>query len=841
MFNSTRFDNSRGDGFPVLEIATPATQARQFVPLQRSEVRGVVTGPVAELTLTQVFGFSAEQSTAVVEALYRFPLPGDATVQGVEVHFGEVTITAELKPRAEAEAEYAAAKEAGKQAALATRGGADTFTLRVAGIQPDQPVTVVTRFVQLAQADSPGWSLRVPLTLAPRYIRQDESHGGAPQQTPLGLLRDPGHRALIDLTIVGAEGVASPTHEIALTPGAEGVRAQLAAGEVIPDRDLVLRWSVPQAEARPTLHGLAHDDLASGHLYFLAQVAPPRGDVAPLRREVTLLVDHSGSMTGPKWEAADWAAEKLLRSLTPQDAFALGVFHNKATWFAPQLQPGDAATVDQAVAWFKGQRDSGGTDLGVALEQALRFDKGTGEAARSLLVITDGQVTDHSRLFQLAGREFASAQRRRISVLCIDSAPNDFLARQLAERGGGSARFLTSNPDEEDITTALDAILADWAAPALVGLRMVVDRNQAHAVQHRIVPAAQADEAAVDLGDLPAGRVVWVAGRVPRQERTVLALRLELPDGTQAAATTVAAGHYPALAALFAAHRINELEYLAHAHTLKPEEVARRLHDLGFPADALAGVQPTTPSVMYVENMKTPWQEALARLIQAESLASQIPSSETAFVAVRQESGQKVTQVVAVANALPEGWSETFVGGGPRLMSAPGAPGLGMTTFPALSQPLGGQGLQMYGGPRARAMSRPPTPAGSIGSTGSTVGGGAQLYRGTLRDLIQRRVLLDTDERRDALPLPVTLSAVTWTGDAAQRAQAGLGDLVLAIYVGDMAVPRASVRLRDLAAAGRRPLNLRCRAGERVRVQVEGAAGALPADAGGVVEMRLAW
>lgn len=845
MFNQAHFDNSRGDGFPVLEIAGTQGAPLQFVPLQRTELRGVVAGPLADLTLTQHFGFSARQSTDIVEALYRFPLPGDAAVRGVEVCFGDVTILATLKPRREAEAEYGAAKEAGKQAILATRGGADTFTLRVAGIRSDQPVTVVTRYVQLARPDGLGWSLRVPLTLAPRYVRQDESQGHAPEQRPLGILRDPGHRFRLELTVMGAGTVTSPTHDVVATSSEGGVQVRPAEGEVVPDRDFVLRWALPQEETRPSLHVHAHDDPAAGFIYFMAQVAPPqagisgpqhdlRSDLQPgLHREVTLLVDHSGSMTGPKWEAADWATEQLLRSFTAQDAFGLGVFHNNTAWFAPQLQPGDPSTVEQAAAWFKTKRDSGGTELGVALEQALRLAKGRGEAARAVLIITDGQVTDHDRLFQLADREFASPQKRRISVLCIDSAPNDFLARQLAERGGGMARFLTSNPDEEDITTALDTILADWAAPALTGLRLVVDRAEVHAVQHRVVAAAHAGEAAVDLGDLPAGRVIWVAGRVPRGTTTELTLHLELPDGTRVAEAAVTPGDFPSLAALFAGHRINELEYLMRAYTLQPEEVARRLADLGFPADVPAGVQPTTPPILYAENQRTAWQEMMAALIQTESLASGIPSSETAFVAVRQEVGQTVTRTVAVANALPQDWSAEFIGG--RAMAAMPSGARGKALFSSMVRTFDATLAQPSPALMAQAL---PSAVGSKPRTGGQV----LLYRGAPGDLLNNRVLLDTGDRPEALPAPLTLTAVSWTGDAAaQEALARAGALQLAIYVGDMAVARAGVRLADLAAAGRRPLNLRCRRGDRVRVVIEGDPGALPADGAGQMELRLIW
>src|SRR5262249_22531501 len=106
MLNPRTFHNSRPDGFSVLEIAddNPSTP-RRFVPLKRTNLAGTVTGPLATLTLTQTFALP-ESSDAVVEALYRFPLPGDAAVMGVRVRFGDVEIQTTLKERQSAEEEY---------------------------------------------------------------------------------------------------------------------------------------------------------------------------------------------------------------------------------------------------------------------------------------------------------------------------------------------------------------------------------------------------------------------------------------------------------------------------------------------------------------------------------------------------------------------------------------------------------------------------------------------------------------------------------------------------------------------------------------------------------------
>src|SRR5262249_17679896 len=201
-------------------------------------------------------------------------------------------------------------------------------------------------------------------------------------------------------------------------------------------------------------------------------------------REAVLLVDHSGSMEGAKWSAADWAVKSFLYGLSERDEFALGLFHNTTRWFARKPCRADGKTVEEAIRFLDKNKDSGGTGLGVALEQALALERTQGERARHALIITDAEVSDAGRILRLASEQSQAADRRRISVLCIDAAPNSFLAMELAERGGGLAKFLTSDPAEEDIATALDEILADWGAPLLPSLRLEVDGVDAQAIGH---------------------------------------------------------------------------------------------------------------------------------------------------------------------------------------------------------------------------------------------------------------------------------------------------------------------------------------------------------------------
>jgi Ca-activated chloride channel homolog len=862
MFNPRAFENTRPDGVAVLEIppapGSPEDTPPRLVPLKQTELTGEVVGPLGALRLKHVFGYTRAQCDQVLEAVYRFPLPGDAAVTGVRVHFGAVEIRADLKERTRAEADYEKAKQEGRQAALLTRESPSVFTLQVAGIAPDQDVTVETEYVQLARAEGTGWSLRVPLTTAPRYVRSDEINSRHAQGQPLYLLRDPGHRFALDVAFTGGGEVESPTHPLTMTAADGKVRVRLSDGEVVPDRDCVLRWRPPQEAERASLQVALHED-ESGHVYFLARVAPPRvrPKGAGVARETVLLVDHSGSMQGPKWAAADWAVKKFLSELGERDAFGLGLFHNTTRWLGESLSPGTPAAVKKAVEFLEAHKDSGGTELGVALEQALGKARVKGEAARHVLVITDAEVSDEGRILRLADEESRQPDRRRIDVLCIDAAPNSFLAGELAERGGGVSKFLTSAPEELDVTTALEEVLADWAQPVHAGLRLEVNRGEVQAAG-RAVLSGDAGKRCIDLGDLPAGRSVWVAGRVPRGSGDDLTFRVLTADNREASVCrpTLADARRPALKALFGARRVLGLEHLINAG-YSGQALREHLVHLGYDdADLEAG----GAAKVYAENARAEAGDAVKKLLVREALRYGLASAETAFVAVRQENGSPVAGTVYVANVLPAGWSGQFVGArgaflgaamySDCLASAAPAPRASMgwapdpadttTDYDSAAENLArGSGpkksLRGIGGAPRGSYKRQsggrgaPPPAAAAPPT-TPRGGQGVLFADTPRFQANAAVLFDSTRPADATRVPdaVTLTRVQVEfPDGAPAADAVDSGLTLEVFVDDLAAPRARVRLADLVRqGGERPLNLVRAVGQQVRLVLSDPSGA---------------
>lgn len=796
MFNTSYVENAPESGMAMLEVLGRDAQTMAFVPMRRIEISGEVTGPVAGMQVVHVFSYTKQQCNRVIEAAYRFPLPGDAAVTGVSVRFGDVEIQAVLEPRAQAEKDYEDAKKDRRQAALVTREAADVFTLRVAGIKPGQEVRVETAFVQLARTEGFGWSLRIPLTVPVRYTRGDES-SAAGVARPLAQVADPGYRASLDLTVFDASGVTSPTHALSLTRDGTELHVHFESGDVLPDCDAVIVWQPAGDAQRTTLAAFtAHRE---GRMPFLALVTPPFREQKLVPRELTVLVDHSGSMEGAKWDAADWAVGRLIGMLTEDDRFRLGVFHNTVAWWSDAPKPMDGAARKDAMHFLESHKDSGGTELGVALEQALHGDRPAGEFSRKVLIVTDAQVSDEGRLIRLAEEESKRTDRRRISILCVDSSPNAALARRLAEAGGGSDRYVTSNPEGGDITTALDEIVDTWARPIATGLRLEVRTDAVYAASRRLTTASAGGWCGLDLGDLPAGRPLWASGEVVTGE-VPLGLHLVDGHGEVLATWTETNGEqvHGGVAALVGARRLQQLEALKGAQYTQ-EEFRKRIEELG--------ATPAEGGTLYPENQ--PADEILAGLICKDSLRSGIASTETAFVAVRTEAGKLVERTIIVANATPEGWEDIqyamVAQVAQPMMLKYASPMSRVDEAYVLMEDIQPIRRKSMSTPMLQAVDQRQPRAFSV-----TLFDGVPIVGVGRIMLAERTVGLKGTKGLQASRL-LSLIAEGDTRTFPEGAE-------LLLFVGDMARARARVRLSDLLGGAMRPLNITCSDGQLVRL-----------------------
>ena len=107
-----------------------------------------------------------------------------------------------------------------------------------------------------------------------------------------------------------------------------------------------------------------------------------------MKREVTLVIDRSGSMQGEKIEQARSAALQVLEGLEDGEAFNIIDYSDTVAKFAEKPVIKDKTTTDQARAYIKRIKSDGGTNIHDSLLQALRQprclrgDRGYADAGR---------------------------------------------------------------------------------------------------------------------------------------------------------------------------------------------------------------------------------------------------------------------------------------------------------------------------------------------------------------------------------------------------------------------------------------------------------------------------
>ena len=153
---------------------------------------------------------------------------------------------------------------------------------------------------------------------------------------------------------------------------------------------------------------------------MIAAPPKPAADARPHPREVTLVIDRSGSMAGPKMDQARTAALQVVEGLSPADAFNVIDYSTTVAMFAPKPV---AATREQQRAarlYLEEMRPGGGTNLYDALNEALRQPHDA-QRLPIVLFLTDGIPTVRTTS-ESAIRELVERATRTSGALHLASA-----------------------------------------------------------------------------------------------------------------------------------------------------------------------------------------------------------------------------------------------------------------------------------------------------------------------------------------------------------------------------------------------------------------------------------
>ena len=436
-----------------------------------------VTGNVARVQVEQVFSNTGDDW---VDGLYVFPLSKDSAVDELLMHIGERTIRGEVHEKEKARALYTEAQAQGKQASLVEQQRPNLFTSAVANIGPHASLTIEIAYLETLPLRDGRYTLSLPLAITPRYTpgapvdatgpmpavdaaavnaalgttATPERVQAAPQQVSIDVDLEPGFT-------LGE--VSSLHHLVEVQNSAAGKRVHLQSHTVVADRDFELVWT--QA-AVSTVAGAAFAEQVGGETFALLMLSPPQAaDELALPREVTFIIDTSGSMEGPSIEQARAALSMGIDRLTQADRFNVIQFASDYSSLFAAPQPVTATSRAQASGFVAGLRANGGTEMRAPLDAAMSSPAMPGYL-QQIVFITDGSVGNEAELIRLIHDRIGD---KRLFTVGIGAAPNAYFLGEAAAAGRGSYTFIA---ERQQVQARMQELFAKLERPALIDLKV---------------------------------------------------------------------------------------------------------------------------------------------------------------------------------------------------------------------------------------------------------------------------------------------------------------------------------------------------------------------------------
>ncbi|MBL9079517.1 MAG: VWA domain-containing protein [Planctomycetes bacterium] len=479
-----------------------ATDGRDL-PLRSTDLTVTAGAGLARTRLVQRFHNPHAEPLTVD---YLLPLPADGTVAAFAFVLGERRIQGVIEGRSAARERFERALAEGRSGALLEQERSALFAQTIGNLPPGAEVVVEIEVDQpLLWCRDGEWEYRFPTTVAPRYL------GGAGRVPDAGRVTvDVGTTALaprLTLALAIGDGLRAPPTSPSHALLHDGDRVALPREGVPLDRDLVVRWRTAGPEvgialvtARPSA-GTAHGDVG----YGLLSLVPPRDGGPVLARDLTVLLDTSGSMQGEPLAQAKAVVRALLAGLTERDQLQMVEFSDRARRWQRRPTVMTARGKKLALAWLDGLVASGGTEMVTGVRESLRSLRA--EAQGQVLLVTDGLVGFEREIVQALVASLPDSCR--FHVLGVGSASNRSLSHAVARAGRGVEAIVALG---EAPTRAAERLDAAMRAPVVVEL-VLAGSALLDAAPARLPDLFAGEPARISLRLRPEGGTLLVRGR----------------------------------------------------------------------------------------------------------------------------------------------------------------------------------------------------------------------------------------------------------------------------------------------------------------------------------------
>ena len=489
-----------------------------------------INGTVAKTTITMVV-HNPTQSRAQAQVVLPVPAGSAISTFGIDGIGDEPT--AELLPRAEATRRYQEIVRKMVDPGLLEFVGNAMIQSSVFPVEPGAERTVTIAYEQVLDAHRGTVEYVLPRSSA-------TSNTGVAWELNIEVESDKG-----DLGTV-----FSPSHPIVSTPHG-GKRMSVEVPMLDEPGAFVLYAATGATGDEPTVLKYPTDD-TSGYFMFVADAPEPEDtESSPMLRDVTIVIDRSGSMRGEKLEQAKEAAKQVVYGMRMGERISIVDYSSDVRSYADSSVVITKDSRKQVVEYIDRIRSGGGTNLHDALLEALIQPSADGMLPL-VLFMTDGLATE-GKTGEVQIREAAAknnASNRRVFTFGVGLDVNAPLLDAIAQQTSAEPTYVLPG---EDVEMKVGRVFDQLNGPVLIdteffgGIAGFCGTGMTKEMMDQINQSRVHSVEDGGLGDLYTGSRVVILGKYENPSKMAMWMRL---TGTRNEETVVLGTHVSSQEAL---------------------------------------------------------------------------------------------------------------------------------------------------------------------------------------------------------------------------------------------------------------------------------------------------
>jgi Ca-activated chloride channel homolog len=399
------------------------------------------------------------------EAELIFPVPDGAVVRGFAYDGPSGMLTAQVLPKDQAKQIYNGLVAKIRDPALAEFIGYNLIRSSVFPVEANGRQKVRLTYEHLLETDGNRVDYFLPRTESLDYKVPWKIKVQIRSKRPISTIYSPTHK------LVGARGV-----DLASMNSNDGPIIVTAYSEDGVTSPGPFRLSYLLAENGVSASMFAYPEKKVGGGYFLLLAGLPveltESDQQAIKREVTLVIDRSGSMRNEKLAQVKEAALQIIAGLKNGEAFNIIIYSNTVERFSKKPVLKTKETESAAKAYIEGITATGGTNIYDALVEALSQEPTEGMLP-IVLFLTDGLPTV-GQTSEVTIRNVVTKSnpyKRRVFTFGVGVEVNAPLLEKIAEESRAKAEFVLP---QEDVEVKVGKVFDSLTGPVLSDVELEI-------------------------------------------------------------------------------------------------------------------------------------------------------------------------------------------------------------------------------------------------------------------------------------------------------------------------------------------------------------------------------